>query len=417
MNKPSKSGLKRLFTENIGYKLLSVVGAIILWMVVVNVSDYQITKRIKDIPVEELNAETLDQLDKVYDIESGDKVDIIVKGRRSVVEGLDASDFKATADLSTMSITNSVVIDVSAKNQTVADAINITVVDSTMKLKLEEKTKAQFSVNVVMNGVTADGYYACASVATPNIITIEGPETSVSKVTEVVATVDVDKRHDTFNAVSDIVLFDAYGDVIENNKLSLSATNVRVNVEIFPVTAVDVVVNVNGVPATGYGIKEVNYQPQTVYVAGAEADIAKFERVAISNLSVSGLTSTFETTVSLEDYLPRGIYLAQNNTEEAITVVIEKIEEKTIEVKPTDINLKNRNTLDYEYVVTLGDDFELTCEGLASDIESLDMDYINAVVDCMGLGPGHHKAKVDVGEVDGVVFNVEGYIYIDVTRK
>lgn len=417
MNKPSRSGFKRFFTGNVGYKLLSIIGAIILWMVVVNVSDYRITKRIKDIPVEELNAETLDQLEKIYDIESGDKVDIIVKGRRSVVEGLDASDFKATADLSTMSITNSVVINVSAKNSAVADSISITCVDNTMKLKLEEKTKAQFSVNVVLEGEAADGYYACGTVATPNIITVEGPETAVSKITEAVVTVDIDKRHDKFDTVSNIVLYDAYGEPIENSKITLSNKTVRVNVDIYPVTAVDVVVNINGVPASGYGIKEVNYQPQTIYIAGAEADVARIERIAISNISVSGLSSTFETTVSLEDYLPRGIYLAQNNTEEAITVIIEKVVDKTLDVKVTDISLRNRNTLDYDYEVTLGDDFKIKCQGLSSDIESLDMDFINAVVDCTGLGPGHHKAKVDVGELDGVTFEVEGYIYIDVSRK
>ena len=35
----------------------------------------------------------LDELDQVYDVVSGDTVDIIVKGRRSVVGTLDKDDF------------------------------------------------------------------------------------------------------------------------------------------------------------------------------------------------------------------------------------------------------------------------------------------------------------------------------------
>lgn len=57
----------------------------------------------------------LDELDQVYDVVSGDTVDIIVKGRRSVVGTLDKDDFTAIADLSTMSITDTVSISVEAK--------------------------------------------------------------------------------------------------------------------------------------------------------------------------------------------------------------------------------------------------------------------------------------------------------------
>ena len=91
---------------HIGYKISAVLLAIVAWLAVANISDYQTTRQISNIPVTQINGDVLDELDQVYDVVSGDTVDIIVKGRRSVVGTLDKDDFTAIADLSTMSITN-----------------------------------------------------------------------------------------------------------------------------------------------------------------------------------------------------------------------------------------------------------------------------------------------------------------------
>ena len=134
---------------HIGYKISAVLLAIVAWLAVANISDYQTTRQISNIPVTQINGDVLDELDQVYDVVSGDTVDIIVKGRRSVVGTLDKDDFTAIADLSTMSITDTVSISVEAKSNTVQSEINITCVDNTMKLNLEEKVTQQFRTSVL----------------------------------------------------------------------------------------------------------------------------------------------------------------------------------------------------------------------------------------------------------------------------
>ena len=53
-----------------------------------------------------------------------------------------------------MSITDTVSISVEAKSNTVQSEINITCVDNTMKLNLEEKVTQQFPIKVVTTGST-----------------------------------------------------------------------------------------------------------------------------------------------------------------------------------------------------------------------------------------------------------------------
>ena len=91
--------MKKLLFNNIGYKLLAIVLAVLLWLVVVNITDYTVTVKIEDIPVEQLNSDVLEELDQIYDVVKGDTVDIYVKGRRSVVSNLTAKNFYAYAGI------------------------------------------------------------------------------------------------------------------------------------------------------------------------------------------------------------------------------------------------------------------------------------------------------------------------------
>lgn len=246
--------MKNKLLNNLSLKILSVVCAVILWLVVMNVSDYTLTVRIDNIPVQQINGDVLDELDQVYDVEKGDTVDIIVKGRRSVVDKLTASDFIATADLSTMSITNTVQIFVHPAKKALADEISITYVDNTMQLTLEDKVSVQFPVYVDIDGEPKNGYAICGTVASPNIVTVEGPRSAVDKITRVATIVSVDGRDDGYETSGDIVIYDAYGEPIDNNKITVSHQTVGAKVSICPKKLVDVVVNVKGRPEDGYAV-------------------------------------------------------------------------------------------------------------------------------------------------------------------
>ena len=57
--------VKNKIFDNFALKILAIVCAILLWLVVLNISDYTITVEIKDIEVNELNGEALEELDQM----------------------------------------------------------------------------------------------------------------------------------------------------------------------------------------------------------------------------------------------------------------------------------------------------------------------------------------------------------------
>lgn len=407
--------VKKTFLNNFPLKILSVVCAIILWLVVMNISDYTMTVEIDDIPVTKLNGDVLDELDQVYDVEKGDTVDIIVKGRRSVVTQLSASDFMATADLSSMSITNAVQINVEPVDQSLKNDISITCVDNVMKLILEDKVSMQFPVYINVQGNPSDDYAVCETVASPNIVTVEGPKSAVNKIVSVETTISVSDKNSEFNSAGDIKLYDAYGEVISNDKITINHDTVDISVKIYPKKTVNVNVDVKGKPEDGYAIAEVQYQPQTVVIAGPQEDVDKIDSIDINDISVSGMNEDLQTTINLNKYLPDGVIVADTSGDVVVNVAIEKMEEKTITLATKDITFNNKQD-GYTYTLSLSEGYGVNVSGLSHIIEGIEVKDLNPSIDCTGLSVGEHTVTITLTDIEGVEYSFKGNAVIDVQK-
>ena len=401
---------------HIGYKIAAVILAVIAWLAVANISDYQTTKEISDIPVTQLNGDVLEELDKIYDVASGDTVDIVVKGRRSVVGALGRNDFIATADLSAMSITNTVPITVEAKSDSVKNEISITCVDNTMRLNLEEKVTQQFPLKVETTGSPKNGFAVSSSSSTPNIVKIEGPKSAVEKITDVKALVDVTAKDASFDTSAQIKIYDAYGDEIKNDKITLDTEIVKVNVEIYATKSVEISVNLRGTPGDGYGVEGVVFQPQTVELVGPEDALAKVENIDINDQSVSGMTEDFQLNVDIRDYLPDGVSVVNMPPEITINVSVTELEDKKLTVTDSSIVLEKQNS-EYDYELTLNS-YTITVSGFSDVVAPLTISDVLPTIDCSSLPVGNHgNVTVKLKEIDGVTYEVSGTVSVNVPQK
>ena len=132
--------MKQVLTRNVGLKILSLFLAVLLWVIIMNIDDPYITKTIDDIPVNILNENAVEENNKMYEIDSGDTATIKVKGKRSIIDGLKADDFKAIADFKQMSMTYAVPIQISVKESSRVSESDIEILRQTemMTLSLED---------------------------------------------------------------------------------------------------------------------------------------------------------------------------------------------------------------------------------------------------------------------------------------
>lgn len=409
--------MKKKIFNNFGLKILALAFAFLLWLIVMNITDYSVTAHIDGIPVEQLNGDVLDELDKIYDVTKGDTVDIVIKGRRSVVDGLSANDFIATADLSTMSITNTVQIVVVPKSKSVDEEISITIVDNTMQLSLEEKVTVQLPITIVTEGNIDEKYAVGELVANPNIITVEGPKNTVSRINKAVITVNVEGKNKSIKDVFDIKLLDSYDEEVKSDKLKVSAEQATAEVNIYPKKTVNVMVAVNGEVEDGYMVKEIMYQPQTVVIAGEKEDLSEIKNIVIDDISIDGLTEDYQATINLQNYLPDGVIIAQDSDDVVVTVDVEKIYEKVIKPTSDNVALVGKNG-QYKYEVVVSDDFSITARGLKEDVADLNATTIGIKVKCQNLYFGtNYGVEFTLDENENVEYDITGYIYVRVTNK
>ena len=411
-----KEKAKDKFLNNFILKLFAVVLAIVIWLVVMNVEDYTVTKQIDDIPVEQLNGNIFNELDQVYDVTKGDTVDIIVRGPRTVVDRLTADDFYATADLSTMSITNTVQIFVEPKDSSIASDITITYVDNTMVLSLEEKVTKQLPVTVVVEGETADGYAVAEYSATPNLITIEGAKSVINKITEIRVTVDASNKYEEFEDYVEPVCYNAYGEVVENKDIVFDCTEVLVNVKIYPTKSVPVNLSTVGSVANGYGISDISYHPDYILIAGEESVLRGVSSIDIDDIRVTGSSESIETNVDIEDYLPNNVYLADTSSQITVSITIEQLEDRNFVPVAGDVTLLNTDER-YDYELVFPEGYQIVLRGLNRDVSELTIESLNLSVDCGELQTGSNMVSISVSESELYRIINDMQIEVIVTEK
>ena len=168
--------MKNKLTYNWHLKLLSILMAFVLWLVVVNMNNPDVTKKFYNIPIEILNEDKITSLGEgqVYQVDypTNKKAIATFKGARSIIDNMSVGNIKATVDFSDVSSVGAVKI-----NFTVPDGV--TLVDATtenMRISVEPLELKTFSVQFQASGTPADGFVLGKVNVSPNVVKIKAPK-------------------------------------------------------------------------------------------------------------------------------------------------------------------------------------------------------------------------------------------------
>ena len=115
--------------------------------------------------------------------------------------------------------------------------------------------------------------------------------------------------------------------------------------------------------------------------------------------------------------LPEGVTVSEEYETISVKVTIEKLVERTLRIKETDVAFRN---LASGYVATAGapgDILSLTISGRASILNEIPDTAINAYVDCGGLKAGEHQVRVQLDLSDTCKITKYATIKIHITKE
>ena len=339
-----KAFLKKI-TENVSLKLLSLGFAVLLWIVVVSIDNPVMTLPFSPITVDVVNADIMESEGKAFELsDSSRSIGISVKAERSVLSELSRDDFVAVVDMENIE-GNRVPIEVKATRY--ADKIqSITPRQKYATVLVENLKSQQFKIQVVTTGEAPEGYAVGSSSLTTNVVRISGPESIVSTIDRAEVHVNVSNMTSEIHSIEKIILYDKNGSTVDASTLTFSITETEVTVDMWKTKEIAVRAGYTGNPAAGYAVSGTMKQSfSSVLVKGTDSALSEVSSISIPSnlLNIEGATGKVSKAINITGYLPAGLYLAdsEENYELVLTVNIEALQAKEIEVPASNISIVN----------------------------------------------------------------------------
>ena len=385
-------------TKNISLKILSLLFAIVVWLIVVNISDPVTTKRFRKVPVTIENAEFLSQEGMVYQVEGGtDVVDITVRAKRSVLKEIDAEDFEVTADMRELVYMQSIRINVSCEEH--EDQIEELLQSrDTVLVSVEKRGEKTLSLQLETEGTPAEGYTVGRYYIDPAEITVSGPDSVIKKIDKAVLKVNVDSLQWDISTVLSPVLYNTQGEVITNERLTFSTVSWNVVVPIWETKSVAIQAVTSGEPAPGYSLDEVVCYPTALTVTGKKENLRELSEIEIPEgvLVIEGATQNVKQKVDIEQYLPEGIYLVEEDiTQVEVEAKIQKQTTRAFTIAVDEIGLRNAPE-DLKVSFAEVTQYSVELRGTKKELDELQITDIKCTVNLSGLPVGQHQVPLEI---------------------
>ena len=264
-----------------------------------------------------------------------------------MVEALKEKDIVAKADISDITVANTVAVNVTVDVRNSSKITNIRSSLECIKLNVENSKTKQLVINATTTGKLASGCIVGGIEMDQNRVRVSGPASIISQIATAKVNVDITESSSDVATYSIVRLYDEEGNEIVSDLITKSAEKVHINVDVLPTKYVPVKYQLVGTVADGYGVVEdaVTCDIMTVLVAGETEVLRNVKEITIASeeFDITGLSEEKEFTVMLKNYLPSGIILGDKEYDGKVTVKVpvEEIATEVIEILKEDLIIEN----------------------------------------------------------------------------
>lgn len=404
--------MKKNMINKFTLKILSLIIAILIWLLVRNVDDPIIVRTFYEIPVTIENASYLaENLEIPLLVDGKDTVKVRIKGARSVVNKLEKEDITAVADMTQIisKDTTPIMVPVEVTCTGISDS-DITVRPRNIQVNIEKQKSVEKTIAVSTGDTQPDKDYEIGNLkANPEKVTISGPESIIDRIDKVVALVDVTGRKESnIEIKSQLKIYDKNLDELSAKQLEylnikeISDNTIRIQAQFWKVKQnVKIKAEYSGEPKRGYEVDSINLVPDTVSVAGTEEALKKLEQegntleIPGKYIDVTDKTGDFEENIDLNELLPEDLKLVRDvNSSVIATVKILPYNSRDYEVSVTQIKADNKaEDLD---LVFQDEQITIRAKAKEQDLDSLSTADIQVQIDLNGYGEGEYEVPVTV---------------------
>ena len=359
--------------------IFSLILSFALWFYVISVESPTYTKTYSLVPI------TVSQGNGALSVysSSGSTVDIVVSGKKSVLNQLTNDDFSVVADISGYKTAGKYSVPLSFSVPDGATKISSSI--DSLSLYLDSRTSVQVPVTVHFSDYTIDdGYEIGESAIEKSIdqVTVSGPGSVLSTIESAQVTASLGHITSSKTISAGFSLIDAEGNEVTSPYISTDVTDITVRIPVFlrrdvPLTVVYKYGYFNSSNA------RVTLDPASVTVRGEVEAVNMIDSIVVATIDEKTVQDgKMTTTVSAPD----GITITDGTQEVEINVSLIGITTKTVAVD----NITVKNPEGYTYVPAQ-DSVRVTVRGPSDMIEAIGASDIEVAVDLSGITPGQRS--------------------------
>ena len=402
---------KRKITDNIPLKIMSVAIAVVLWLIVVNIDNPTGTNYYTLNDVELINKEYVESSDTIGKMcmpeQNQDSIKVAITATKKIRDKIKVTDISAVADLQqAVSLdTNPVMVPITVTCSVPGvSPSDIKVTPQNLSVNLDEKETQEFVVNV-SRGDTKPGkdYEVGSLTASPEKVRITGPKTLINKIDKVNASIDVDGAMEDVTQETDVKIIDKNGEEFTDTDMGyLNVSKVYVTAKLWKVQSnVRISAEYSGTPAAGYQVESIMTTPNVISIAGSEDALASLKEqnntiwLPGSVADISDRNSDFEEKINISDYLPDGLKLTSDSSEDVFVRVNILPEGSNVCEVPTKNIIVNDSPEGMQVSFDTAK-IEIRVKKTSDDLADLTEGDIKASIDLKGMSEGSYEVPVSI---------------------
>ncbi|WP_085833748.1 CdaR family protein [Clostridium merdae] len=384
-----------LFYNDRFVMVFSVFTAIVLWFIMATVNTQERPRIIYDVPVTiKLSDASQEQGLKVFD-QTVKTAKVSIRGNSIVVNRIKPENIQVVASLaSSITQPNNYTLPLTAqKVGSLADYEIVSVEPSSIIANVDVYKEVTFPVQDNITFKADPNYFVSPPSFSEDTVVISGPESEIAKIKKVSAEYEVKEtltKNKSFT--TDLVLYNAYGEKLSTDKLTMSNKSVDVNITVLARKVVKLSPAFTGKPvglALSSAVQKIT--PETIEVAGPEDVLANLNELSLEAIDFSKL-SINNQNLQVDITLPPGCKNLSNVYTATVSLNFNGFKSKKLSV--TDFQVKNLAASKSAQVFTKS--LEMTLIGPAKQIDAITAADVFAQIDLAGKDSftGHSEFPV-----------------------
>lgn len=398
--------------QKIIIQLVCVLLSLGLWIYVTNIENPIKSYELKNVPVEILNSNTLQDSGLALVPNQKFYVNLKIEGNTQDLFNVDKDSFKIIVDLSELALkkgANKVLVNIKeAPSSIIIKNSNGLTID----INTEEFAKNDVPVKSDININSKSNYYVATPVFNPQTITVSGAKSLVDKVAKVVAQ---GKEDDVSKSIIKDYIISA---VDENNNevigVQLSQKWVEATIEINEGKTVPIKINTTGTLKSELILKSISSDIKEIGIVGPQDILKNISEIGTQEINLSEIKDSTSIDVSL--LIPDKISIYNAKKSINVSISIDKTKTKSFTIGYSIIGTAQNGLV----ITPNSDKITITVSGYSDDLDKLTEKDFDAQLDISQYteaGEYNKSPEVTLISSNGITINSISEVKLTITKN